>query len=75
MDAATGPMMAMPASTGGSDAVMTVGMMLSTLAPVGAEILHENAGGEHAERRDADHHGADDNRAQIIARCSDFTSL
>ena len=32
-------------------------------APVGAEILHENAGGEHAERRDAYHHGTDDNRA------------
>ncbi len=33
MDAATGPMMAMPANAGGSEAVMTVGMMLSTLPP------------------------------------------
>ena len=33
MEAATGPMMAMPASTGGSVREMASGMMLSTLPP------------------------------------------
>ena len=33
MEAATGPMMATPASTGGSDSTITLGMMLSTLPP------------------------------------------
>ena len=33
MEAATGPTMATPARSGGSDSTMTAGMMLSTLPP------------------------------------------